>query len=234
MQNSFNNYCRDHLFDVNGSLLVRDMQYYPSIALCALDAVMSIRLNYNNHVVPAIIHLCNQMQIPFTLSDQIPAENQQLTVNDFVERLDQNNLWDSESLRAVIGNYRTAGRHYIYKSEAFISFIQSLTEAGINTYQDLSYLPDDAFQNLENSLKDIPGQNVSVDYFFMLAGEADNIKVDTWLRRFSEDATGMHNLTNTQIITLFRNAAIQLSLDTGHNITPRHLDHAAWSFQRKL
>ena len=232
MQTKFNNYCRDHLFNADGALQVDDMKYYPSVALCALDAVMSIRLNYQNHVVPAIIRLCNQVKIPSTLFEQIPDINQQLTVNDFVDRLKQNNLWDPENLRGVIGNYRTAGRHYIYKAEAFIRFIHYLKDAGINTYQDLNNLQDKNYQNLENKLKSIPGQKVSVDYFFMLTGKADLVKVDTWLRRFSEAATDVHNLTNDQIISLFTNAALELSSVTGHNITPRHLDHAAWSFQK--
>ena len=234
MQSVFNNYCRNHLFDANGFLHVDDIQYYSSVAICALDAVMSIRLNYDRHVVPSIIRLCAQTQIPYILSRQIPERDHQVTVNSFVDRLAQNNLWDSDNLRGVIGNYRTAGRHYIYKSDAFLRFIQCLRNAGINTFQDLNILQPVALQNLENNLKEIPGQKVSVDYFFMLAGEANLVKVDTWLRKFSITATGVNNLTNQQIQYLFRNAAAQLSLDTGQIITPRHLDHAAWSYQRGL
>lgn len=230
MQNRFNDYCRQHLF-VNNQLLVNDMSYYPSLALCALDAVMSIRLDYSRQVIPILQNVCGQVGIPFALYQEIPDVDAQVTVSDFVTRLEEQNLWNIVGLRSLVHNYKTAGSRQIYKADAFIQFIQMIQAAGVDTYQDLNCLNNVDRMQLESNLKTILGQKVSVDYFFMLAGEPDMVKVDTWLRRFTQDATGVKNLTNQQIVTLFISAAATLSIEKGQPISPRHLDHVTWTYQ---
>lgn len=231
MQDHFNAYCREHLFN-NDQLIVGDMLYYPSLALCALDAVMSIRLDYHRQVVPVLENVCNAVNIPFILTPTIPPVGQQVRVSDFVLRLENLGLWTVDDLRGLIHNYMTAGSRQIYKADAFIQFIQMIQDAGVETYQDLNGLDDVVRHQLEINLKTILGQKVSVDYFFMLAGEPFMVKVDTWLRRFSQEATGVNDLTNQDIVDLFCSAAEILSAENNQIITPRHLDHAAWTYKR--
>lgn len=56
-------------------------------------------------------------------------------------------------------------------------------------------------------------------------------KVDRHIRAFATKATGHANLTDNQIKSLFRFAAEELSKDYPE-MTPRHLDHIVWVYQR--
>ena len=227
MQITFNEFCRKHL-DLNE----RDMLYYSSLPLCALDAVLSIRLNYNKHVIPALSSFCNRfdLEMPAENSTEIPAINDQISVDEFVNRVRNEGLW-GDNLSTIIGNFRTAGSNTILKSTAFVTFVNILTTRHINTYQDLNSLSSQDKLHLEHELKQIRGQKVAVDYFFMLAGEKNMVKVDTWLTQFAKLATNQPSLTNQQIVSLFVNAAKALSTNT-NPISPRRLDHIAWGWMR--
>lgn len=229
MQALFNQFLQEHVLPLH----VSDMRYYRSLSLCALDAVMSIQLNYDRRVAPIVKRLGQRCGIPpEDIFETMPEVNEQVSVSDFVDCLQHQGLWNEEGLMTLIGRYRTAGKTSITKAAAFILFIQFLQNHRIDTYQDLNSVPEDELQALENELKGIPGQNVSVDYFFMLAGDSNRVKVDRWLTRFACEATGMNHLTNDQILNLFRNAAEQLVDENGNHYTPRHLDHMAWDYQR--
>ena len=230
MQALFNQFLQEHVLPLH----VSDMRYYRSLSLCALDAVMSIRLNYDRQVVPIVIRLGQRCGIPpEDIFETMPEVNEQVSVSEFVDCLQHQGLWNEEGLMTLIGRYRTAGKTSITKAAAFILFIQFLQNHRIDTYQDLNSMPEDELQALENELKGIPGQKVSVDYFFMLAGDSNRVKVDRWLTRFACEATGMNHLINDQILNLFRNAAEQLVDENGNHYTPRHLDHMAWDYQRR-
>lgn len=207
------------------------MKYYSSLALCALDAILSIRLNYDRHVVPAIKHMCSLIGIDMLAFNPyvMPNAEQQITVSDFKRTLIEKNLWDVDGLRTVIGNYKTAGSSQIYKAEAFIKFVNTLTKYKIETFQDLNSCADQ--DALERELRSIKGQKVAVDYFFMLAGELNDVKVDMHLTRFAQEATGVNHLSLSQIKNLFIEAAAFLTAK-GISMTPRRLDHIVWNWQR--
>lgn len=95
----------------------------------------------------------------------------------------------------------------------------------IDTYQDLDRCLLER-PEIETELKSIKGQKVSIDYFFMLAGDSMRVKVDTHLRNFVCNAIGAQVINNEDVINLVSLAAEQ------HNISPRHMDHIIWSFQR--
>jgi hypothetical protein len=65
----------------------------------------------------------------------------------------------------------------------------------------------------------------------MLAGDHNGVKVDTHLQRFIKDALGKY-LKTEETIELFRQAADYYRQNGYPDMTPRHLDHIVWSWQK--
>jgi hypothetical protein len=208
---------------------IPDMEYYSCVGLCAFDAVFSIQTRYDLVVSPLIDQFCALMDIPRRANDPhtLPTEGQ-IRISELVPKLEE---YAPESLADAIGNHqRTSSRSGILKTDAFLQYLQAFQEFGVETYQDVNRLSEEnaAF---ETALRQIPGQNVSVDYFFMLAGDTDGVKVDTHLRRFVRDAVG-RDLEADEIKELFRRAVLHYRQHGYPDMTARHLDHIVWSWQK--
>lgn len=226
MQERFNSFCRTHL-----NLQEDDMLYYSSLPLCALDAIFSIRLNYYTQVIPVVEKMCETLSIPMLAADplEIPSIKEQLTVTAFIEKLREKELWDADKMTSITHAYKTAGAGQILKTDAFMQFLDILVRHNIETFQDLNSVENQ--YNLGMELRAIKGQKESVSYFFMLAGDKYDVKVDTHLTRFAQRATGEVNLTYQQIKDLYIKAAKAFSTET-EEMTPRHFDHIVWNWQR--
>ena len=209
-----------------------DMEYYSCVALCALDAVFSIRANYYAVVKPIVERFCKQYDIENIKAPdphKIPSESEQLKVSALRKKLKD---VTPEQLAAVVKNrQRTSTKNGILKAEAFLRYLDVFEEYKIETYQDVNKAYEENSE-FEKVLKDIPGQNVAVDYFFMLAGDEDGVKVDTHLTRFAENAVG-HKLSREEIKQLFAGAVDYYRKNGYPNMTARHLDHIVWSWQRR-
>ena len=218
---------------------IPDMRYYSSLPLCALDAVFSIRASYEKIVNPLINRVCKELDLKRAAENpfEIPGE-EQLSVSDFMQRLTEHYQLSKDAAPAQNGEIlaekinnrqRTSTRNGILKAEAFLRYLDVFRNNHIESYQDLNN-PENQ-PAVEQALRKIPGQNVAVDYFFMLAGERNLVKVDTHLRRYVDAAVGK-NLTNEAIINLFREAAAHYQKNGFPDMTPRHLDHIVWSWQK--
>lgn len=142
------------------------------------------------------------------------------------------NCSDPEILAERLNNHqRTSSKSGILKTDAFFQYLAVFRELEIETYQDV-FIDTTRRDNLELMLRRIKGQNVAVDYFFMLAGNTDDVKVDTWIRRFVRDAVGENDLTPEQIKQLFTEAVNYYRKHGYPDITARHLDHIVWSWQK--
>lgn len=209
---------------------VPDMEYYSCVGLCALDAVFSIQARYYSVVSPLLDRFCDLAKIVRTAPDshKLPSVEEQVKISDLVKRLEG---YDGDRLAKALKNkQKTSSRNGILKAEAFLEYLKVFQRFGIETFQDVNRLCEES-DDLKNALKSIKGQNVAVDYFFMLAGDEDGVKVDTLLTRFSETAVG-HPLTKEQIKTLFRNA-VEYYREHGYpDMTARHLDHIVWTWQK--
>ena len=209
---------------------VPDMEYYSCVGLCAFDAVFSIRSNYNSVVSPLIDNFCTLLEIPRHAPNPhaIPCAEEQVTISNLCAKLKD---YTPESLANAIHNHqRTSSRSGILKTDAFLQYLDVFQRFKVNTYQDVNRLADEnpAF---EQALRNIKGQNVAVDYFFMLAGDEDGVKVDTHLRNFVRDAVG-RDLEPEQIKTLFREAVVHYRQNGYPDMTARHLDHIVWTWQK--
>ena len=208
----------------------KDVEYYSCVGLCALDAVFSIRANYFTTVSPLIDRFCElfgfNRSAPHPSS--IPEPEEQVPISIMRGRLDG---FDAIRLADSLKNrQKTSSRNGILKAQAFLEYLEVFERYNIETFQDVNRLADNN-PNFEESLRKIRGQNVSVDYFFMLAGDKDRVKVDIHLRRFVKETVG-RELNYKQIISLLHMAVLHLRENGYPEMTARQLDHIVWSWQR--
>lgn len=221
----FNAHCQEAMSPIP------DMAYYNCVALCAMDAVFSIQTKYST-VSRILNRFCEHYQIQLIAETpySMPTLDRQMTVTELAELMGDIN---AEGLAAIVQNHQwttARGRNRILKAEAFLRYIEIFKRHNIETFQDVNA----AFENgdsLKNDLKLIPGQNVAVDYFFMLAGDENGVKVDTHIRNFAETAVG-HPLSNDEIKGLFSEEVLYLRQHGYPDMTARHLDHIVWNWQR--
>lgn len=221
----FNAYCQEAMAPFP------DMAYYNCVALCAMDAVFSIRTKYST-VSRILNRFCEHYQIQLVAETpySMPAQDRQMTVSELIELIGDIN---AEELAAIVQNHQwttARGRNRILKAEAFLRYIEVFRSHNIDTFQDVNAAFEEG-DSLKNALKSIPGQNVAVDYFFMLAGDENGVKVDTHIRNFAENAVG-HPLSNDEIKELFSEEVAYLRQHGNPDMTVRHLDHIVWSWQR--
>ena len=69
---------------------VTDMRYYSSVALCAFDAIFSIRSNYEATVRPTIKRFCKLIGVPREAPNPyaIPTVDEQISVSDLARRIE--------------------------------------------------------------------------------------------------------------------------------------------------
>lgn len=203
---------------------VPDYRYYNSVALSALDATFSAQANYSG-VIHVVDRFCENYGIDIGTYAVCPAADNQVTVTT-VRNLVQ--YLTSEQLANVVGNHQmVSGR---LKSALFLDCLQVLYDFGIETYQDMQTQFDTPA--LEVALSGIHGIGpATLSYLYMLVGDSNDVKVDRHIRAFAKKATNQANLTDEQIKALFRFAAVELSKEYP-GMTPRHLDHIVWVYQR--
>lgn len=247
----FFNSCKSVLYNFmeTQNCIPGDMRYYHSIAICAFDAVFSISSRYST-VQNTLSRLYNL--IDFNRLVRIPSDDNQYfllnsmpdikdqvpcsTITDILKRYSPEQLASPEYLS---NRQRTSTRNGILKTEAFLRYLEIFKNYQIETYQDLERR---GRGELEEELMNIPGQrNVAVTYFYMLAGDENNVKVDRHIQRFVNNSLGREiereaRNANEYIRKLFICAAKQLRKDRicqrYGKMTARHLDHIIWQWQR--
>ena len=123
---------------------------------------------------------------------------------------------------------RTSPKNGILKGEAVLMFAKVLKKYGIESFEDLNSkgLPKEA----ESEIKMIPGQKsgLSLQYFYMLAGDDSLAKPDRHIIRFIEEHTGFSaNMQEAQKI--FEETVCLLKQKYPH-ITVRLLDYTVWDY----
>ena len=181
-------------------------------------------------VSPLVDRFCALMDIPRQAPNphSLPSVEEQVSISVLCDKL---RGYTPQSLADAIHNHqRTSSRGGILKTEAFLQYLEVFRQFEVNTYQDVNRLVDET-PAFEQALWNIRGQNVAVDYFLMLAGDEDGVKVDTHLRNFVRDAVG-RELTPVQIKNLFREAVFHYRHNGYPDMTARHLDHIVWTWQK--
>lgn len=207
-----------------------DEYYYAHLVCCVLDAVFSIGVKYaSTRQVP--IRYCQHFGLtrlrPY--GETQPETNAQEKLSVFVSRLQTQG--PAYFAGAVLKNHqRTSSRSGLLKAEAALLFAKTLTSYGIETFQDLHQ--NGNTPSLEAAIRQIPGQKsgISWRYFWMLAGDEQEVKPDRMILGFLEQKTG-RRWNHAEAVGIVQTLC-KHPLLAAWKLNPRRLDHAIWNWQR--
>lgn len=220
--------CKKHL-DLKNAKLSPEF-YYNSLPLCVIDAVFSPGIRYSK-TRQIVIDFCNKVGIKRLreYGSSYPPVEEQFSISSFLD------IYRKRSVDEITDDFyrsrqRTSTRAGILKSVACFKFAKVLKDYGINYFQDLPPLIGN--KGLEDSIKKIPGQRsgLTINYFYMLAGEENFIKPDRWIIRFIESCLG-RKVDSNEASSLIMSAHKILVSDFP-TLTPRQLDHEFWKYKR--
>lgn len=198
---------------------------YGHLALCVIDAVFSIGVNYGQ-VIQVVQRYAEHAGITDLGTRGRPAADEHT-----VDRLlDQYRRHGWERLMTDVFRNRTwtspAGAR-LRKAAAVEQFAQVLDRYDVRSVGDVDTVPPE----VKAEIRQIPGQRSGLSYFYflMLAGADDHVKADRHIIAFVTEAIG-HRPTQQQAADLVRRAARDLT-DDHPWITPMALDYAMWRYQ---
>lgn len=215
--------CEDRL-DLDG---VEPPDGYGHAALCVIDAVFSIGVNYGQ-VKQVVARYARHADIPDHGTRGVPADGER-TVADLVADYDamgwealmddvfRNRTWTSTS--------GTRKR----KAEAVGDFARVLHRHGVDSVADVTA---DLPTAVKRDVVAIPGQRSGLSwfYFLMLAGADEYVKADRHIRAFVDSAVG-RTTSAPEAARLVREAAHALRDRGRGGLTPVLLDHRMWLAQ---
>lgn len=208
-----------------------DSYYYNSLPLCLIDSIFSIGVRYSG-VINTISRFCNKKKVSRVSYQRNSSALQSMydcyTVSQFIEDISSYTLSDFGADELYGNHQRTSARNGILKAEAVYRAAKVLREHSIDSFADIRSVSDIELDSIENEFCEIPGQksHISWEYFLMLSGDDNHIKVDRWIERFYEDVTGTKNtksIIEGDLITV-----CNMLKQSYPGITPRLLDHVIW------
>ncbi|MBI4935937.1 MAG: hypothetical protein HY828_18805 [Actinobacteria bacterium] len=190
---------------------------YPgSLALCILDSIWSIGVNYDRHVIPVL----SRYRGIGSAAGRDPDFDTPADLALTIERCGGPDLF----AEAVGSRHRTSSRNGILKAEAVDAAARLLCSQGILTAIDLA----DREAAVKPDWLRIRGQSsgVSWKYFLMLAG-IDGIKPDRMIHGFISGVIGAA-VTNEEAVEIL--TCVQRAWPEPRP-TLLELDHAIWLHQ---
>ncbi len=201
---------------------------YAHLPLCVIDAVYSIGARYSS-TRQTVERFCRY----FDLSSvgPVPAlpPAQQLSVEQLLLWYARHGL-EMMATNVYQNRQRTSPRNGILKAEAVRRFAEVLYQHGVNYREDVIRVEGKA--EFEAQIFAIPGQRsgISLRYFYMLAGNTEQVKPDRMVLRF------LHAATSTWLSPEASAQLLQAACDELRQrhpqLTLRALDHAIWQHQR--
>jgi len=185
-----------------------DLKGYGNSAVCLIDAVFSINLDYVHQVGP----MCSRCEAEF---GAVGVQDLKTLVEYFDDR------GTSAVVVTPMTSHRTPGRSSILKAEAVRLEADILLSHGINTCADICASAGDA--EVAYDFRSVTGQtDVALWYLFMLAGRTAYAKPDRRLWGYIV-GHGIRPRSNLDALTLIREASGLLGR------TPREIDHSLWT-----
>ena len=207
--------------------------YYQSMPICIVDAVFSLGVRYEQ-VEGVVSRLCQAAEWKTFRNHGSPTPplKEQKTVSDFLELLKgPSSAMDTLFKNRCFANPGASKPNRIRKADLVKMFAETLKANGVESFQDLETCSDP--EGLEQCLLGLPAlkSGVAVRYFWMLAGDEDEVKPDRMIHRFITGALG-RAAGNAEAVKLIREACVVLNGDYP-SLSPRLLDHEVWKHQRK-
>ncbi|MEA4987702.1 MAG: DUF5677 domain-containing protein [Anaerovorax sp.] len=207
------------------NIKLSETYYYDSLPLCVLDAIFSIGVKYSStiNVVKRYCDYFNLNRINYEKNGRYDLH----TITDLIVNIKSFGI-KQFSDKIVCNCQRTSTKKGILKTEAVLRFAQIFEKYGILTFNDLHTkgLPDSA----KKEIKNIPGQKsgISLQYFYMLAGNDECCKPDRHILSF------LSSCLNKTVTINQANQLMELTTKKLHykykHITVRSLDYAIWSY----
>ena len=204
--------------------------YYQSLPFCVIDSIYSIGVRYET-VKKTVNNFCEYNNLKVFREDiaSIPEKNSQYSVSDFINIFGKTDF-DELATSVFKNKQRTSSVSGILKAEAVMHFLRELSNEGINYFQDLENISP----NFESKIKEIKGQKsgISLQYFYMLAGNDKLIKPDRMVIRYIESIV-KQQIPQKYCQIILEKISLKLEV-SGINISPRALDNAIWNYQRNI
>ena len=234
-------YARERLLLQDAKL--PDDYFYASLPLCAIDAVWSIGVKIEG-VINVVRRYCDKTGATrFRKPDAFPQEQQ--TTSDLLARLDALDEGPTagkergrRAAEELFGNHqRTSPTNGYLKAEAVRQFTVALRDHRLEGLEDAQKIiaNQTANESFEKAIRAIPGQGsgISLAYFWMLAGDENNIKPDRMVLRFLADALDrIESGITLAEAKVFLTDAAEILRNDHPQMTPRLLDHLIWRYQR--
>lgn len=205
--------------------------YYAHLSCCVLDAVFSIGTRYSSTRQVPIRYCANYALSRLrTQHNGLPSLAQQEPLSVLVERIEEKGA-EYFAQHIVKNNQRTSTRNGLLKAEASHDFAKILVRHGICYFQDLVNHPH--LEQVEADILTIKGQGsgISWRYFLMLAGDEQEVKPDRMILRFLEQVT-QRSFELSEAVHMVQEL-VKHPLLLPYQLTPRHLDHIIWLWQRE-
>ncbi|PJI95133.1 hypothetical protein [Luteimicrobium subarcticum] len=198
-----------------------------SITYCVVDAVWSIGINYDRHVVPAVRRVASNAGDSDPLVLPGVAAPDPFPLDAFLAAYPTTDALVSQTTR-----HRTSSRGGILKADAALRFAGVLVDSGITTLKDTVPALDDPerVDAISARLRAIPGDGVRTGYFWMTAGDDQTVKPDRMILSFLSRYGGPDDVAGARVAL----AELATALSTPeHPVTPWMVDHAIWNAERR-
>ena len=222
MKKSLTDLCLDKLSFLNIAL---GKEYnYSCLPLAVIDAIYSIRLNYNT-VKKIVDRYCKYYGVAKYRQDCGSIH----TISDLIKNI---NVQGCEKFASgiLMSNNKTAGINSNLKSYAVLKWAEILKENNIENFDDIK---EADLKKLENKLKSVKGQGeAAVKYFFMLCGCEKFCKPDRHIINFFSNIEGY--TINQLEAQWFMESVVKDLNNRNIDITVRQLDYIIWCYQKRL
>lgn len=190
--------------------------YHSSLALCAIDAVFSLRANY-----AGVVNVLDRYRALRRSQGADPYQDSGLDLLGVVDM-----AGGPDAAAETIFTRNVAPGTKVLKVVALQRAVAALKGVGVTTAADLRDASPATLSAACTAWLATPGLGeVSWDYLLMLVGQ-DGVKADTMLRRFVTRAVGA-----TQQVTVERARAAVREAANLLGVSQNVLDHRIWRFE---
>ena len=204
---------------------------YRHMSLIVLDAVFSLRANYDAIVVPLLQRYCEaDPKISWsTKDDTTRPEHTAQDLLDFIATLDSNGRLRLFNRQITPGTSRSKNGPML-KADAVIQIAEALTKQKISTRNEFKRAVESdiakSIGTVEKAVCAVPGIGVACWRYLLNLSGAQAVKPDTMILRWMEKVLGER--PNPKAAAQLIEETTARLRDEEINVTVRQIDHLIW------